>query len=723
MLLKLVTEYEPAAIVGGLGRSREDLPPRGVRRATRRSARTCPTRSPRQWAHLPGAHGRLRHPQPRQAGLRGRRHPRHAGRGGQAPGRAARIVVTGDRDALQIVDDDIWVDDHRPRRDRRQDLHAGRRGRALRRDAGSDPRLHRPQGRHLGQHPRRARRRREDGGAAAAAVRHHRGAVRAPGRGQVREAPRAARRARGRRRASPSGSPTMVLDVPLERRPRRASSRAAATGCPVARSRTFFERFEFATLRAPAAGDLRGAAAGAGRRPPPRAAVAGGLVRRGRRAGRRPGRGRCSRRARRRWPSSRRGDGAASPSPSTTAATRAGRAGLRRPTLAPRCGCWPATSWPTTPRRCRASRRAPAGPAFDTAIAAYLLAPGAAREGATLFALAGADDGAQLVEGPRPRPRRPRAPCSRGAWPRRSGRGSSSSASSGSSARSSCRSCACWPHMEAVGVAIDPYRLGEITARVRDRIDELRDVIIRAGRRPVHHRLARSSSPRCSSRASACSRRARARPATRPTPACCKTLRDQHAIVPLIEEWRELTKLLNTYLEPLPARIDPRTGRLHTTFNQTVAPDRPPLELQPEPAEHPDPHRARRRDPRLLRRRARACGWWSPTTRRSSCASWPSSPRSRRCIDAYRRGEDVHRVTAAAVAGIPVEEVTKTQRERAKATNFGIMYGLSAFGLSEQVDMPVDEARAFIDAYFAQIPATSRCSASGSSPRRRRTAT
>jgi DNA polymerase-1 len=73
-------------------------------------------------------------------------------------------------------------------------------------------------------------------------------------------------------------------------------------------------------------------------------------------------------------------------------------------------------------------------------------------------------------------------------------------------------------------------------------------------------------------------------------------------------------------------------------------------------------------------------------------------------LEAYHRGDDVHRVTAAAVAGIPVEEVTKQQRERAKATNFGIMYGLSAFGLSEQVDMPRDEAQAFIDAYFAKYP-------------------
>ncbi len=73
-------------------------------------------------------------------------------------------------------------------------------------------------------------------------------------------------------------------------------------------------------------------------------------------------------------------------------------------------------------------------------------------------------------------------------------------------------------------------------------------------------------------------------------------------------------------------------------------------------------------------------------------------------LEAYHTGEDVHRVTAAAVAGIPVEEVTKRQREHAKATNFGIMYGLSAYGLSEQVEIPVDEAQAFIDAYFVKYP-------------------
>ena len=92
-------------------------------------------------------------------------------------------------------------------------------------------------------------------------------------------------------------------------------------------------------------------------------------------------------------------------------------------------------------------------------------------------------------------------------------------------------------------------------------------------------------------------------------------------------------------------------------------------------------------------------------------------------LEAYHRGEDVHRVTAAAVAGIPVEEVTKRQRERAKATNFGIMYGLSAFGLSEQVEIPVEEAQGLHRRLLRQVPAGQGVPGARDRPGRRRTAT
>jgi DNA polymerase-1 len=256
--------------------------------------------------------------------------------------------------------------------------------------------------------------------------------------------------------------------------------------------------------------------------------------------------------------------------------------------------------------------------------------------------------------------------------------------------------------METVGVAIDVHRLGEITARLRDRIDEVRDSIIalaggdftigspqqlaevlftRLGLQPVRKgKTGYSTDARV-----------------------LKTLREQHAIVPLIEEWRELTKLVNTYLEPLPAAIDPRSGRLHTTFNQTVAAtgrlssSNPNLQNIPIRTELG----SQIRDCFIAAEGMRLVVADYSQIELRLMAFLAQEPA---LIDAYRRGEDVHRVTAAAVAGIPVEQVTKTQRERAKATNFGIMYGLSAFGLSEQVDMPLDEARAFIDAYFAKYP-------------------
>ncbi len=345
---------------------------------------------------------------------------------------------------------------------------------------------------------------------------------------------------------------------------------------------------------------------------------------------------------------------------------------------------------------------APVGPAFDTAVAAYLLTPERPEKERGLFALAGADDGALLVEGP------------------------------AADAAAATRAALTWrvaeaqrprlvelglerlfreielplvrvlAQMEAAGVKMDPYRLGEITARVRDRIDELSDEILRLAGGPFT-----IGSPQ--QLAEVLFGRLGLEPARKgktgfSTDArVLRGLRDHHPIVPAVEEWRELTKLLNTYLEPLPEHIDARTGRVHSTFNQLVAATGRLSSNNPNLQNIPvrtalgaeirgcfiaeDGHKLVVADYSQIELRLMA-----------SLSQEPA------LLDAYHRGEDVHRVTAAAVAGIPVEEVTKQQRERAKATNFGIMYGLSAFGLSEQVDMPVEEARDFIEAYFAKYP-------------------
>jgi len=343
---------------------------------------------------------------------------------------------------------------------------------------------------------------------------------------------------------------------------------------------------------------------------------------------------------------------------------------------------------------------APCGPAFDTAVAAYLLAPELPEKERTLFTLAGA--GAVLVEGPR------------------------------AEAAAATRAVLTWrvaaaqrprlvelglerlfreielplvyvlAQMEAAGVKMDPYRLGEITARLRDRVDELHDEIIRlAGAdftvaspqqlaEVLFVRLGLEPGKKGKTGYSTDAR-------------VLRGLRDQHPIVPAVEEWRELTKLINTYLEPLPGHIDARTGRVHSTFKQTVAATGRLSSIDPNLQNIPV-----RTD---LGTEIRAC-FVAEDGCRLVVADYSQIElrlmallsQEPALLDAYRRGEDVHRVTAAAVAGIAPDEVTKRQREHAKATNFGIMYGLSAFGLSEQVDIPVEEAKAFIDAYFAKYP-------------------
>jgi DNA polymerase-1 len=256
--------------------------------------------------------------------------------------------------------------------------------------------------------------------------------------------------------------------------------------------------------------------------------------------------------------------------------------------------------------------------------------------------------------------------------------------------------------MEAAGVKMDPYRLGEITARVRDRIDELRDSIYELAGGEFSIGSPQQLAEVLFGRLGLTPAR-KGKTGFSTDARVLKGLRGEHAIVPAVEEWRELTKLLNTYLEPLPAHLDPATGRLHTTFNQMVtatgrlSSSNPNLQNIPVRSE--------------LGSEIRAC-----FVAESGCklvvadysqielrlmAYLAQEPA---LLDAYHRGEDVHRVTAAAVAGIPVDEVTKQQREHAKATNFGIMYGLSPYGLSEQVDISVEEARAFITAYFAKYP-------------------
>jgi DNA polymerase-1 len=174
-----------------------------------------------------------------------------------------------------------------------------------------------------------------------------------------------------------------------------------------------------------------------------------------------------------------------------------------------------------------------------------------------------------------------------------------------------------------------------------------------------------------------------------------------HEIVRKVLEYRQLTKLKGTYVDALPALIDPETGRLHTNFNQTgaatgrLSSSNPNLQNIPIRTE--------------LGREIRAAfvprpGWKLIVADYSQIELRLLAHMSRDpvLVEAFRNGEDIHTRTAAEVLGIPPLAVTAEARRRAKAVNFGIVYGISPFGLAAQLGIGQREAQAYIESYFAR---------------------
>ncbi|MGD9573020.1 MAG: DNA polymerase I [Thermoleophilia bacterium] len=255
--------------------------------------------------------------------------------------------------------------------------------------------------------------------------------------------------------------------------------------------------------------------------------------------------------------------------------------------------------------------------------------------------------------------------------------------------------------MERVGVKLDVHRLGEIAARVRDSADELRDriweqaggeFVIESPKQLGEVLFGRLELPTFRKGKTGWSTDRKV----------LKLLEDKHPIVPLIGQYRELTKLDNTYLSALPDLVD-EEGRLHTTFNQTVA------ETGRLSSTNPNLQNIPVRTP--LGREIRSAFVTEPGWVLVSCDYSQVELRILAHIsgepalaDAFRRGEDVHRATAAEVFGMAPADVDRVTRDRAKAVNFGIVYGISDFGLADQLSIPRADARNYIDAYLARYP-------------------
>ena len=178
----------------------------------------------------------------------------------------------------------------------------------------------------------------------------------------------------------------------------------------------------------------------------------------------------------------------------------------------------------------------------------------------------------------------------------------------------------------------------------------------------------------------------------------------KHKIVADILEWRQVQKLKSTYVDALPLEVNPHTGRVHTTYMQTVAAtgrlssNNPNLQNIPIRTPRGQQVRkafiARNADYVLL----------SADYSQIELRIIAALSQEHNMIESFLRGEDIHRATAAKVFHVPLEEVTREQRSHAKTVNFGIIYGVSAFGLSAQTDLSRTESKELIDTYYATYP-------------------
>jgi DNA polymerase-1 len=256
--------------------------------------------------------------------------------------------------------------------------------------------------------------------------------------------------------------------------------------------------------------------------------------------------------------------------------------------------------------------------------------------------------------------------------------------------------------MEDAGVKIDTYRMGEITARLADRLEELEAKAYElAGEEFMLGSTQQVARVLFESLQLTPGRKGKTGYST--DTRVLRSIRHEHAIVEVIEEWREYSKLLNTYLGPLPSLISEEDGRLHTTFNQTVAStgrlstSNPNLQAIPIRTELGKEIRSAF----VAESGARLLSADYSQIELRILAHVSGEPKLR---EAFARGEDIHTATAVEVLGKEPSELTSGDRSIAKMINFGIVYGISAFGLSENLEIPREQAQEYIDAYLARFP-------------------
>lgn len=180
-------------------------------------------------------------------------------------------------------------------------------------------------------------------------------------------------------------------------------------------------------------------------------------------------------------------------------------------------------------------------------------------------------------------------------------------------------------------------------------------------------------------------------------------LRHKHEIVGLILDHRGLKKLLGTYIDALPKLINPRTGHIHTSFNQTITATGRLSSSDPNLQNIP----VRGEDGKEIRKAfipEPGCLFFSADYSQIELRVMAHLSSDKHMIEVFREGKDLHAATAANIYKKPIDQVTRDERTKSKRANFGIIYGITIFGLAERLDIPRDEAKMLIDGYFDTFP-------------------
>ena len=182
-----------------------------------------------------------------------------------------------------------------------------------------------------------------------------------------------------------------------------------------------------------------------------------------------------------------------------------------------------------------------------------------------------------------------------------------------------------------------------------------------------------------------------------------QTLRSKHPIVAHILDYRALKKLLGTYVDALPKLINPRTGHIHTSFNQAVTATGRLSSSDPNLQNIP----VRGEDGKEIRKcfiPEEDCEFFSADYSQIELRVMAHLSQDANMLDAFREGYDIHAATAAKIYNKPVSEVTRDERTKAKRANFGIIYGITVFGLADRLNIERAEAKQLIDGYFKMFP-------------------